>query len=692
MGGAAGTGFLHGFSSTSLALEKYNREREREAQELAFKKQDLDLRRQILKGQEASRTLTDQTNQLQQVKLMHELRQQVLGDQEKQLLARLGRSEGGPLATPPTGAPAPLSAQGQPQDELPPLDTQIVPDLRPPVAGQPNVPAHLVAPQPRPARGDRSAMLYRPLFQQFGQQYGVDPVFLEAIASGGERSLPHEVSPKGATGVMQVLPATAAPYGGGDLTKPEVSIERAAQYIADLQKQFPGRPDLVAGAYFAGPGAIKQGQVPDVTDGITRAPQYVQNVMQRYQYLQGQQGAPTGQRVAGPGAPAPAPAATLPAPTADTSRLQRLDTERSTLEQSLQQLTALRPYFTTKDALGVLDKRIDDTRQELQLKETQIGNLQQRTLAATKEEREGYDKDFVGYFKARHNNQHPADALKAPEGETVLQQARTAYDTYKAEREANEAFLKEQQTQALKQKTAEASKALTPISDVTQQSISTNTSIFNSILKIEQILSEGGDLPENFVNLVSQNAQGIDAYLKGDPKALTGILAQYKTTYGAAASNDPRINRFLSALGNMRDLVIRERSGGNVTGNELARAVGAFTGSLPNINQAFALFSQNLANVKETVRTELVNRGASVLPLSGGDVVFEGLPDEIQAQILRQQQRAGARKRGEPPAAPAPAPKVPPPKVDLSKKPVEQLTPDEVQAELQRLEQKAGGP
>ena len=233
-------------------------------------------------------------------------------------------------------------------------------------------------------------MIYRPLFRQYGQQYGVDPGFLEAIASGGERSLAHEVSSKGATGVMQVLPGTAAPYGGGDLTRPEVSIERAAQYVADLQKKFPGRPDLVAAAYFTGPGAIQNGQVPNRTDRITRAPQYVQNVMQRYQALQGQNGAPAEQRVAGSGAPTPSVEETL--------RLTGLDAERTRLETLMQGYEALGQSgrITTKEGRAELDKRIDNARQALTQTETRITTLQERGLkltqeqrAVTKEEREG---------------------------------------------------------------------------------------------------------------------------------------------------------------------------------------------------------------------------------------------------------------------------------------------------------------
>jgi hypothetical protein len=195
------------------------------------------------------------------------------------------------------------------------------------------------------------------------------------------------------------------------------------------------------------------------------------------------------------------------------------------------------------------------------------------------------------------------------------------------------ALEKETALQPLKLEQAREAKALTPIDRMTQQSLATNKSIYRSIGKIEEYFREGTELPADFVNLVSQNTPGIAAWLQADPKNVTGLAKQWETTIAAAAKNDPQVNRFLSALGNMRDLVIRERSGGAVSGTELSRAVGAFSGSLPNINQAFSLFVQNLANVKETVVDELVTAGAAARPLSGGKAMYGTLPKDIRDRI-----------------------------------------------------------
>jgi Transglycosylase SLT domain len=199
----------------------------------------------------------------------------------------------------------------------------------------------------------------------------------------------------------------------------------------------------------------------------------------------------------------------------------------------------------------------------------------------------------------------------------------------------------------------EAGRALAPIERTMAESISTNKSIHRSIGKMEQVMREGTDLPANLVNLVAEDAPEIQRMLQADPKEWTGFLEGYATKLRAATSNDPRVNRFLSALANMRDLVIFERSGGSVTGNELTRATGAFFGSLPNVNQAFSLFMENMANVKETIVDRLVTMGASVRPLSGGKAVYGGLPKDVRERI------EAYEKGEEPPKAQmAPAPKV----------------------------------
>jgi soluble lytic murein transglycosylase-like protein len=95
------------------------------------------------------------------------------------------------------------------------------------------------------------------------------------------------VSPKGAIGLMQVMPATAQRYGfNGDrkkLADPAVNIRTGSKYLHDLIKMFPGRLDLALAAYNAGEGAvIKAGhKVPNYRE----TQNYVKTVMQLYSML-----------------------------------------------------------------------------------------------------------------------------------------------------------------------------------------------------------------------------------------------------------------------------------------------------------------------------------------------------------------------------------------------------------------------
>jgi hypothetical protein len=82
------------------------------------------------------------------------------------------------------------------------------------------------------------------------------------------------------------------------------NITGGVRYLAELKTLFPGRVDLQLAGYHAGAGAVKAagGQVPDTTDGKTRTPQYVQEILAKYEAARGGASA----RTASPPAGAPA--------------------------------------------------------------------------------------------------------------------------------------------------------------------------------------------------------------------------------------------------------------------------------------------------------------------------------------------------------------------------------------------------
>jgi soluble lytic murein transglycosylase-like protein len=93
-------------------------------------------------------------------------------------------------------------------------------------------------------------------------KYGVDPKLALSVAQAESQFDQSQTSPKGAIGVMQLMPGTAQGLGV-DPHDPAQNIDGGVRYLAQLSKQFHGDPRLIAAAYNAGPGAVTQhGGVP----------------------------------------------------------------------------------------------------------------------------------------------------------------------------------------------------------------------------------------------------------------------------------------------------------------------------------------------------------------------------------------------------------------------------------------------
>jgi soluble lytic murein transglycosylase-like protein len=87
----------------------------------------------------------------------------------------------------------------------------------------------------------------------------LDPLLLHALAHVESRHQPQAVSPAGARGLMQVMPATAQRFGVADeraLFDAETNLRAAAGYLRSLQRRYAGDLRLVLAAYNAGEGAV----------------------------------------------------------------------------------------------------------------------------------------------------------------------------------------------------------------------------------------------------------------------------------------------------------------------------------------------------------------------------------------------------------------------------------------------------
>lgn len=109
-------------------------------------------------------------------------------------------------------------------------------------------------------------------------RYGVSARLVHAVIATESAYNPGAVSPKGAKGLMQLMPATARGYGVSDLFDPEQNIHAGVAHLRDLLDAFGGDPRLAVAAYNAGAEAVrKYSGIPPYAE--TR--QYVARVLSR---------------------------------------------------------------------------------------------------------------------------------------------------------------------------------------------------------------------------------------------------------------------------------------------------------------------------------------------------------------------------------------------------------------------------
>jgi soluble lytic murein transglycosylase-like protein len=130
---------------------------------------------------------------------------------------------------------------------------------------------------------------YETLIAKHAKDYQLDPALVKAVIAAESAFEPGAVSPKGALGLMQVLPETAARYGVvGDrkqtaeqkLLDPATNLRAGMRYLHDLLARFGNDLSLTLAAYNAGEGAVQnhRNQVPPYPE--TR--EYVKRVQAYY--------------------------------------------------------------------------------------------------------------------------------------------------------------------------------------------------------------------------------------------------------------------------------------------------------------------------------------------------------------------------------------------------------------------------
>jgi len=128
--------------------------------------------------------------------------------------------------------------------------------------------------------------------REAASSHHIDYELLQALIATESGFDASAVSPKGAIGLMQIMPATAKRYGVASdrktplekkLTDPGINIRTGSRYLRDLIRRFPGDLELALAAYNAGEGAVQRAgnRVPNYKETQS----YVKTVMQLYTLL-----------------------------------------------------------------------------------------------------------------------------------------------------------------------------------------------------------------------------------------------------------------------------------------------------------------------------------------------------------------------------------------------------------------------
>ncbi len=97
---------------------------------------------------------------------------------------------------------------------------------------------------------------YSPLIESVARRYELDPDLIHAVILAESAYRPHARSPKGAIGLMQLMPQTARRLGVNDPWDPEQNIRGGAAYLRWLLDRYDGDLELAVAAYNAGENAV----------------------------------------------------------------------------------------------------------------------------------------------------------------------------------------------------------------------------------------------------------------------------------------------------------------------------------------------------------------------------------------------------------------------------------------------------
>jgi soluble lytic murein transglycosylase-like protein len=137
----------------------------------------------------------------------------------------------------------------------------------------------LLGPTPTPSNSKTKFQAFDTIIEKYASDYRLHPDLIRSIIATESGFNPKAVSPKGARGLMQLMPATAKRLGVQNSFDPEQNIQGGTKHFRFLMDSFNEDLELSLAAYNAGENLVQRlGRVPEIKETLD----YVRSITKRF--------------------------------------------------------------------------------------------------------------------------------------------------------------------------------------------------------------------------------------------------------------------------------------------------------------------------------------------------------------------------------------------------------------------------